>query len=328
MQCRMTLTLAIALSLVSLPVQAQLPQTRLNAVFPAGGQAGSTFDLQITDGADLEDTDKLHFSHPGISATQKMTGAGDSKKPVTNQFVVTIKPDVPVGVYEVRAIGRFGMSNPRSFMVSHRKEIIEAEPNNTSDKATAIEWNQIINARSNGGADLDFYKFTGQAGQRVIIDTLAQRIDSKMKVAVELFDPAGNRMMLKREAFREDPLFDVTLKVDGDYLLKVYDFIYQGGNTHHYRINIGTGPYIDYIWPPAGLAGSCRRNSESSTSLLSLRSHAGCNPVCVSVSGGSIECGQSVSGNRTSDCRARTQQSRRRSPTGLPAGRIYRAISG
>jgi len=256
MQCRMTLTLAIALSLVSLPVQAQLPQTRLNAVFPAGGQAGSTFDLQITDGADLEDTDKLHFSHPGISATQKMTGAGDSKKPVTNQFVVTIKPDVPVGVYEVRAIGRFGMSNPRSFMVSHRKEIIEAEPNNTSDKATAIEWNQIINARSNGGADLDFYKFTGQAGQRVIIDTLAQRIDSKMKVAVELFDPAGNRMMLKREAFREDPLFDVTLKVDGDYLLKVYDFIYQGGNTHHYRINIGTGPYIDYIWPPAGLAGS------------------------------------------------------------------------
>ena len=71
-------------------------------------------------GNDLEDVDKLLFSHPGITATAKMSTPTEfekTPKPLAGQFTVTIAGDVPPGTYEAMVIGRFGMSNPRQFAV-------------------------------------------------------------------------------------------------------------------------------------------------------------------------------------------------------------------
>lgn len=240
--CAITLTQGAASTF------AQLPSSRLFAVFPAGGQAGTTVDLTLTNGLELEEIQRLIFSHPGITAVAK---------PAPNQFTVTIAADVPAGQYEVRAVGFFGVSNPRSFQVGALKEVLETEPNNTRETAFAVTIDQVINGRINGGTDVDWFKFTGKAGQRMLADCVARRLDSRLDGNLELYDAAGRRLAVARNSLvSKDALLDATLPSDGEYYLKLNDFVFGGGEDYPYRLNLTTGPYIDFILPPAGVPGS------------------------------------------------------------------------
>ena len=243
---------------ISLPTaHAQLPSTRLFAVFPTGGQAGTTVDIAITNGLELEEIQRLMFSHPGINAAPKLQDVGGKPTPIANQFVVTISADVPAGNYEVRAVGFFGISNPRTFVIGSRKELNETEPNNTRETAGAVELNQTINGRINGATDVDWFKFAGKGGQRVLADCLARRLDSKLDANLEMFDATGRRLGVARNSLvSKDALLDVTLPSDGEYFLKLNDFVYAGGEDYPYRLNVTTGPFIDFVMPPAGTPGS------------------------------------------------------------------------
>lgn len=249
-------TCGLVLSLVS-SVAAQLPATRLSAVFPPGAQAGTSVEVTITSGVELEELSKLIFNEPGISAQPKMQDVGGKPTPVPNVFVVTVAADVTPGQYEVRTSGFFGVSNPRFFVVGARKEINETEPNNAREQAVALDVNQTVNARVNGGADVDWFKFTGKAGQRLLIDCMAKRLDSKLDAALELYNTAGKRLdFARRNLVSQDPMLDFPVAADGEYFVKVYDFTYAGGEDYPYRLTLSAGPYIDYVLPAAGFPGS------------------------------------------------------------------------
>jgi hypothetical protein len=276
--------------------RAQLPQARLNTIYPAGGQRGTTIDLSLGGGVDLDEASQLYFSHPGITAVAKT--AGEPPQPVTGQFVVTIAADVPVGVYDVRVRGLYGMSNPRSFTVGAMKETTEeaavkavldaataaaatakaaldkdannealkkakadadalvaraGQPNNSMDKPTPIELNTVINARSEAATDIDWYRFSAKAGQRILAELRSKNIDSRMEGAIELYTTAGKRILSRRTTGRQEPLVDFSVPADGDYLLKIYDFLYGGGPDYVYRLSVHTGPHIDFVLPASGL---------------------------------------------------------------------------
>lgn len=231
----------------SAPALAQLPQTRLHALFPPGGQAGTHVDVTITSGADLEEIQRLVFNHPGLTA---------SAKPGTNQFQVSIAGDVPPGMYEVRCWGLWGLSNPRYFAVGFRPEIIEQEPNNTREQAVALERNVTVNGKMHGATDVDFYKVTLPAGQRLLGEFHGKRIDSRMRGIVEVYDGHGRRLAYAQGNLDRDPLLDFTPPADGDYFLRIYDAVYAGGEEYTYRFTLHTGPYVDFVLPPAGVAGS------------------------------------------------------------------------
>jgi hypothetical protein len=245
--------------LVMLPVSgavAQLPQTQLSALSPPGGKVGSTFDVKVSAGANLEDLSQMVVNHPGIKAVQKMQESKGVKTPVTNTFTVTIAANVPPGSYEARVQGLYGLSSPRTFVVGLQNELSEAEPNNTLDKAGSLQPNMLLNGSIGGGADIDFFKFPGKKGERIILCCRANSIDSRMQAALELYDSAGKRLGFSRQQVRREPMVDVTLPADGEYFVKVYDFLYRGGADYFYRLSLGTGPYIDYVMPPAGVPGS------------------------------------------------------------------------
>ncbi|MFM8479525.1 MAG: hypothetical protein ACKOEO_27365, partial [Planctomycetaceae bacterium] len=71
--------LAAALLLSANAAFAQLPQTRITSLFPPGAQRGTTLEVVVGGGTDLDEVDQLVFSHPGITAAQKKDAAG---KPV------------------------------------------------------------------------------------------------------------------------------------------------------------------------------------------------------------------------------------------------------
>ena len=247
----------VALVLFVTESHAQLPSTRLSAVFPPGAQVGTTVDVTLTSGLELEEISKLLFNHPGLVATPKTQDVGGKPVAIANQFAVSVAADVPPGNYEIRTVGFYGISNPRTFVVGVKKELNETEPNNAREQAVRVEVNQTVNARINGATDVDWYKFAGKAGQRVLIDCVARGIDSKLDAALEIYNTAGKRLdFARKNLVSQDALIDVTLPADADYLVKVYDFTYAGGEDYVYRLTISTGPYIDFVMPAAGLPGS------------------------------------------------------------------------
>src|SRR5690348_7851310 len=98
---------------------AQLPTATLYAIYPPGAKQGTSVDVTVT-GANLDDGERLVFSHPGITAQPKMSAVDDfhpAPTKMADQFTIAIGADVPPGIYEARHIGRYGASNPRSFVV-------------------------------------------------------------------------------------------------------------------------------------------------------------------------------------------------------------------
>src|SRR5712691_10352685 len=173
---------------------AQLPVARLFTVFPPGGKVGSQFEVVLT-GADLDEANQLHFSRPGITSKQKL---GETNGlPEANKFVVTIATNVTPGVYEARIVGRFGISNPRSFVVSDLPEAIAPTTNSSPANAAAISLGTIINGHTEANA-VGFYKFTARKGQRILIECLAREIDSRMDAALILYDAAGKELERNR----------------------------------------------------------------------------------------------------------------------------------
>ena len=163
-----SLSVGLAGMLAANIAAAQLPVAQLFALSPPGGQKGTTIDVTLTSGTDLDGAKTLYFSHPGITAVQKM---GPPKlpqlaaEPLVNQFTVTIAADVPPGVYDVRSIGTFGVSNPRSFVVGALPEVKEQGGNNTREKPQSIELNNVISGTADGN-NSDWYKFAAKSGQR------------------------------------------------------------------------------------------------------------------------------------------------------------------
>src|SRR2546421_8167884 len=97
------IVLPLLLALVSTS-RADLPSVRFDRLFPLGGAARTTVEAEIQ-GADIEEVKTLLFDHPGLKAVFVQE----------RRFKITIAPDVPAGTYDVRLVGRFGVSNPRQF---------------------------------------------------------------------------------------------------------------------------------------------------------------------------------------------------------------------
>ena len=236
---------------------AQLPEPHLNWVYPAGGKIGTEVEV-TTGGVDLDESDKLIFSHPGITAKVKTTPPTlllKEPQPVDGTFLVNIAADVPPGLYEVRTVGKFGASTPRAFAVGDLEEVTKVNGNDSLEKAQEISIGSTVNGRTITDGK-DFYKFTAEAGQRVTISVWAYRIDSKVDGTVVLYDSSGNEIASSRDVKGFDPVIDYTAPTAGEYYIAVYDFTYRSGPEFTYRMSLSAKPYLEYVFPPAGQAGT------------------------------------------------------------------------
>jgi len=248
----------LCLSLSPSLLQAELPATQLGSVFPAGANPGATVEVEIG-GSNLDGADRLVFSHAGIKAEQKMREPNqfeEGPQPVPRTFAVTVAGNVPPGRYDVRAVGKYGMSNPRVFTVGRLAERIEEEPNNGRDEAAEVELPAVLNGRADSAADVDFYSFAAKKGQRILAACQAWRIDSRMDAVLTVYDATGRELAAGRNTHRRDPLVDFTAPADGVYYLRIADSVYRGSADYFYRVRVGVLPHIDFVFPPALANGS------------------------------------------------------------------------
>ena len=240
-----------------MPAWGQLPFLRLMTAFPSGGKQASAVEVTVT-GNNMDGVDRLLFSHPGITASPLMSESTllqPNPRPVPGKFTVTIAPDVPPGIYELRMAGHFGVSNARAFMVGDQEESLSEDDNHSLPKAMKIPLGVTVNGHSDEGA-ADFFTFEAEQGRRIVLNVLAQRLDSKLDATLAICDASGREILSDRDTYRLDPFLDFTAPAAGQYVLKIFDYLYRGGPEYAYRLSVGTQPHIAYIFPPAGPSGS------------------------------------------------------------------------
>ncbi len=257
MKLTRTNSVALIVLLIATVVRADLPNPTLTSVFPPGALIGRTTEVTVA-GSALEKLTTLRCSLPGVQC--ESLGK--------NRFALTIPAKARPGQYDLRAVCRYGLSSPRTFFVSNRAEKLESDfellkpkvaakadkhtpaagkPDDPIQPRTGLD--VTINASIEVGGDIDEYQFTAKRDQRVVIECWANRIDSQLRAVLELYDSAGKRLGTNRGYFGIDPLIDFAVPADGEYSIRVYDLTYTGGGNHIYRLDIDTGPRVEFAVP-------------------------------------------------------------------------------
>ncbi len=116
----------------------------------------------------------------------------------THELTVDTTSKKP-GVYPVSVWAGNVVSNHMPFAVDTLPECLEKEPNNQLGEAQAVTLPIIINGRIDPSGDQDIFCFTARAGDQVVAEVYARRLDSPLDSVLRLTD-ANERQL----AFNDD----------------------------------------------------------------------------------------------------------------------------
>ncbi|MCE2402874.1 hypothetical protein J4G08_18570 [Candidatus Poribacteria bacterium] len=202
-------------------------------------------------GAEISDDDQTKIVHYLKSAARASGG-------MTAELVIA--PDAPIGVREIRIVGKNGASTAWPFEITDVPDTVEIESNNLAESATTIELPIIINGVVSSGGDEDFFTFQGTKGDRCVFNVKAYRYNNISQQffnpTISLFDAQGKELARSNGFYSLDPLIDFTLPEDGAYFLRIRDLLYRGNPDSVYRLTSGVVPYNTYIYPTGGTIGN------------------------------------------------------------------------
>ncbi|MCD6362010.1 MAG: PPC domain-containing protein, partial [Armatimonadetes bacterium] len=140
-----------------------------------------------------------------------------------------------------------GLLNEIPYAVDEFPEVSEVEPNDSSDEAQQIDFPQVVNGRIGHAGDMDVFRFTGRAGQEIVVETWARRLNSPLDSVLRLADAAGGTVAVNDDykdlemglvTHQADSYLRVELPQDGDYLVYVADTQRHGGDDYAYRLRL------------------------------------------------------------------------------------------
>ncbi|MCL2744282.1 MAG: pre-peptidase C-terminal domain-containing protein [Planctomycetaceae bacterium] len=214
----------------------------VTSVFPAGGQIGSPTGVDI-DGRNL---------------------------PVKHTVLPTDR--VKTGIHTKKMLEGLVLTEPILFAADSLPEYIEKESidterykNNTLKTAEKVSLPVIINGKINSEGDEDYYVFTGERGQKIVLDVTALSVGSALDSTVQLLDEYGAVIAenddradssgpnIGLETHHADPYLTAVLPQAGKYTVRIFSTISKDGVGQSYRLRISE-PMPDfsvYVEPSA-----------------------------------------------------------------------------
>jgi hypothetical protein len=145
-------------------------------------------------------------------------------------------------------------SNPMPVCLDTLPECLDIEPNDTMAAAQPVALPVIVNGRIDKPGDWDVFRFDGQAGQRVVAEVHARRLDSPLDSVLRLFDPAGRPIAFNDDqedkasglhTHHADSYVSVTLPETGCFRVALGDIQHAGGPAWRYRLRL-SAPRPDF----------------------------------------------------------------------------------
>jgi hypothetical protein len=144
--------------------------------------------------------------------------------------------------------GVYPLANSAPFMVDTLPEGFEKEPNNSPAAAQRVKLPIIMNGRIDRPGDWDVFRFQGRAGQAIVAEVYARRLDSPLDSVLKLTDAKGRQLAFNDdyedpgaglETHHADSRILTTLPANGTYYLYLGDIQQKGGAEYAYRLRIG-----------------------------------------------------------------------------------------
>lgn len=243
-QIATTLGLAAAqLLILATPIVAQIPTAEVTSLSQSAANRNSKLSLRPS-GKQLVELHSMWSSEPNVTGTPigepvaRLVTPEQSPAFGDGRFETTISHDCDVGLCELRFLGRFGISNPKRFLVS--KTPVKILPTQ-SDQTTSIEpriiWSAKCKAKAYHNLELQVQK-----GDHIRVVVYAKQIDSQAIPAIIALDPNGIELGRAR-AVQEWPA-ELSFKAAeaGAITLKLYDFLFRGGEEYECLLQVAQTP--------------------------------------------------------------------------------------
>lgn len=200
---------------------------RPHTVYPAGGRAGSSLDVEFIGDA---------------------TGNFGQSVLLPDEF----DDRLVQGVFPVRR----GVTapSPNPVRVSHFDNALEKEPNDSWNKANHDQDHDTVPVAFNGMIqstnDNDYFTFQGKKGQTLLFNCYSRRIRSKLDTAIYLYDNKGKYLTGRTDSGGADANFTYTIRADGLYHVRVRDELGHFGPDCAYRVEVTqTKPDVSIYLP-------------------------------------------------------------------------------
>jgi len=218
-------------------------------VFPLGGRAGESASIEI-DGWNLD-------------------GAR------------TVPPskDAPPGVHFVTAVNNGLVSNRVPFALDTLPECIEEEANDDPSQAQKVALPIIVNGRTDRPDDWDVFAVEGTAGQTIVAEVQARRLDSPLDSMLKITDAAGKVLALNDDRMdygsglnthHADSYLTIELPADGTYFVHIGDTSRNGGGEYAYRLRISE-PRPDFELRVVPSSAALRSKAAMAVSVYAIR---------------------------------------------------------
>lgn len=221
----------------------------LSEIVPPAAQRGVESNLQFV-GVGVKEAELL------LPFAAEVRGGGSAT------FTVKPAPDTPPGVYPVRLRTPEGITNLRLLNITDAPVVRAREPNGRYkngrldlDQAQRIEVPCVV-AGGRLVRDLDAYRFTVKAGERLVFVTETWRGGLTPDPVLRLRDARGRTLTYAHDTpgLQRDERIDYTFAEAGDYILEVQS-TGGGGWNNHYLVKIGAYDYARAVFPLGGRRG-------------------------------------------------------------------------
>lgn len=145
--------------------------------------------------------------------------------------------------HSIHVINNGLQSNPYPFAINDLPELVEASNNDDVKTAQRITAPVVVNARIEKPNDLDCFVFAASKGQQVVAEVASSRFGSPLDSIVQILSSQGNELTSNDDAegtamqlHRADARLSYAIPADGDYVVRVRDFLNRGGEEYAYRL--------------------------------------------------------------------------------------------
>lgn len=165
-----------------------------------------------------------------------------------DQMTLATPPkDAPAGTIRLSASEGETVSNSLPFALDTLPEYMETDENNTSATAQKVSLPIIINGRVDQPGDWDVFEVDARAGQTLVAEVQARRLESPLDSFLKITGPDGKVVALNDDHFdvasglntdHADSYLMAKLPSDGKYHVHLGDTRQAGGKAYAYRLRI------------------------------------------------------------------------------------------
>jgi len=151
------------------------------------------------------------------------------------------------GIHQIAADREDLLSNRVPFALNELPECLEKESNNDAAQAQKVAIPVIVNGRMNAPGDWDVFRIEGKAGQTLVAEVHARRLDSPMDSVLQVTDAAGKLLAFNDDhgdpgsglnTHHADSYLSLKLPADGAYYVRLTDTERNSGDAYAYRLRI------------------------------------------------------------------------------------------